>query len=467
MVARRIAAVMLGFCVVCTAVFVVLAWRRPISAIAQRDLPRFEQSLVRHGGELAKLGNCAVCHTAPGGKALAGGRALPTPFGTIYSTNITPDSETGIGRWSEAAFRRAMREGVDRSGRHLYPAFPYDHFTVLTDDDNKALYAYLMSRDPIHSDVPANELRFPFNVRLLLAGWKLLFLRTGPYRPDPAQNREWNRGAYLVEGLAHCGACHTPRNSFGAEKKGEQFDGGEAEGWTAYALNHASPAPVPWSPEALYFYLRNGWHEAHGLARGPMAPVVDNLSSVADLEVRAIATYMASVLGEPTPERRRQGEALLAQSRNAAASDNPVAGDSEATTEQVHAGAVLGEAIYAAACANCHESARPLPFGGIHLALSTGVHGPNPHNVINVIVSGLPAAEGERSPIMPGFSAALDDDQLVQLLAYLRSRFSDKPQWSDIANDVRAARAGRRPIGFYPSPAMGTAPADASQREQP
>jgi len=466
MLARRIAAVILGFGVLCATAFVALAWRRPIAPIAQRDLPRFEQSLVRHGAELAKLGNCAICHTAPGGNVLAGGRALPTPFGTIYSTNITPDSDTGIGRWSEEAFRRAMREGVDRSGRHLYPAFPYDHFTLLTDDDDKALYAYLMSRDPIRSEIPSNQLQFPLNVRLLLAGWKLLFLRTAQFRPDPARDHEWNRGAYLVEALAHCGGCHTPRNAVGAEKKAERFAGGEAEGWTAYALNHASPSPVPWDRDSLYFYLRNGWHEAHGLARGPMAPVVDNLSSVADSEVRAIAAYIASVMGEPSPERRRQGEALLAQAHNAATSDTPVAGESEGTAGAAGEGIGLGAMIYSAACANCHESGRPLPFGGIHLALSTGVHGPNPHNVINVILSGLPAGDGGPSPIMPGFSAALDEDQLVELVAYLRSRFSDKPQWSEITNEVRAARSGRRPIGSYPSPATGT-PADASQQEEP
>jgi mono/diheme cytochrome c family protein len=269
-----------------------------------------------------------------------------------------------------------------------------------------------------------------------------------------------------VEALAHCGGCHTPRNALGAEKKSERFAGGEAEGWTAYALNHASPAPVPWDRDSLYFYLRNGWHEAHGLARGPMAPVVDNLSSVADSEVRAIAAYMAGVMGEPSPERRRQGEALLAQARNVAPSDNLLGANSEGTTGEVGSGVGLGGMVYSATCANCHEGDRPLPFGGIHLALSTGVHGPNPHNLINVILSGLPAADGERSPIMPGFSAALDDGQMIELIAYLRSRFGDKPQWSGIANDIRAARSGGRPIGLYPSPATGT-PADASQQEQP
>src|SRR5919201_4785336 len=153
-----------------------IAWKPGIEPIAPPRAASFDQALVRRGAELAAIGNCISCHTAPPGKALAGGRALPTPFGTIYSTNITPDAETGIGQWTEAAFRRAMHEGVDRAGRHLYPVFPYDHFTLLTEQDNKALYAFLMTRDPVHAKTPENALRLPFNMRMALAVSKLLFL---------------------------------------------------------------------------------------------------------------------------------------------------------------------------------------------------------------------------------------------------------------------------------------------------
>ncbi len=230
--------------------FVALAWRSEIADPTRRRA-KHEPRRGEAGAELAAVGNCVVCHTAPGGRPFAGGLALPTPFGTIYSTNITPDPETGIGRWSEAAFQRSMREGVDRQGRHLYPAFPYDHYTRVSDEDNRALYAYLMTREPVSAEPPANELPFPLNVRMVLAGWKLLFLREGAYEPDPAQSAEWNRGAYLAEGLGHCGACHSPRNAFGAVKTGEDhLAGGESEGWTAYALNHASPAPIPWDVDA-------------------------------------------------------------------------------------------------------------------------------------------------------------------------------------------------------------------------
>jgi mono/diheme cytochrome c family protein len=234
---------LLVVCIAAVIGFVAFAWRSAIDPIAPQS-QNFSPEMVARGEKIAMLGDCNICHTAPGGRALAGGLALPTPFGTIYSTNITPDADTGIGRWSEDAFRRAMREGVDREGRQLYPAFPYDHFTLATDEDIAALYAYAMTRDPVRAVAPADDLAFPFNIRPLLAGWKLLFLRQGPYRPDAGQSAAWNRGAYLVEGLAHCGACHAPRNALGAERKRDGFGGGDAEGWNAYALNQASPAPV-------------------------------------------------------------------------------------------------------------------------------------------------------------------------------------------------------------------------------
>ena len=244
---------------------------------------------------------------------------VPTPFGTIYSSNITPDAETGIGRWSEAAFRRAMRSGVDRDGQHLYPTFPYDHFTNVSDEDDRALYAYLMTRQPVRAPARENQLSFPLDQRVVIAGWKLLFLRRGTYQPDSTKSAEWNRGAYLVEGLAHCGACHTPRNALGAERASAPFAGGDVDNWHAYAINAQSPAPVPWDADALFAYLRDGWHPDHGVARGPMAEVVSNLSSVPDSDVRAIATYMAGVFGAPTPDRKRRGEEVLAQVKSPSA----------------------------------------------------------------------------------------------------------------------------------------------------
>src|SRR5215831_3317741 len=203
---KRTLLALLTIIVLGAAGFVAWAWEPSLPPTEPPDPSSFNLEIKQRGAELAAIGNCSTCHTSESGRPFAGGRALPTPFGTIYSTNITPDPETGIGRWSEAAFSRAMREGVDRAGRHLYPAFPYDHFTKLTDEDVKALYAFLMTREPVRAEVPANDLTFPLNFRLAAAGWKLLFFHEGRYKPDPRRDEAWNRGAYLTEAAAHCGA---------------------------------------------------------------------------------------------------------------------------------------------------------------------------------------------------------------------------------------------------------------------
>lgn len=273
--------------------FAVYAWETEIDPVDPPDPSSFRAALVQHGAELARIGNCRICHTAPGGEPFAGGLPLATPFGTIYSTNITPDPETGIGRWSEAAFIRAMRKGVDREGRHLYPAFPYDHFTLVTEQNNQAIFAYLMTREPVRAATPTNDIPFPLNLRPILAGWKLFFFREGVFSPDRSRDAEWNRGAYLAEGLGHCSACHTPRNVLGAEKQSQRYAGDEAEGWYAYALNAASPARVPWEQDSLANFLRHGFFGTHGMARGAMAPVVRDLGSVPEEDVRAVAAYVA------------------------------------------------------------------------------------------------------------------------------------------------------------------------------
>ena len=205
------------------------------------------------------------------GEKYAGGYEMATPFGVIYSTNITPDLETGIGAWSEAAFRRAMHEGVSRDGSHLFPVFSYDHFTKLSDDDVHALYAYFMPGHPFMHRRP-NGIPFPFNIRYLQAGWKLLFFRPGRFELDVAKSAEWNRGAYLAQGLSHCGACHTPRNLLGAEKAGNAYGGAEIDNWVAPPLTAANPTPAPWTFEELYDYLRTGASELHGLPRDRCSP---------------------------------------------------------------------------------------------------------------------------------------------------------------------------------------------------
>jgi mono/diheme cytochrome c family protein len=341
-----------------------------------------------------------------------------------------------------------MRAGVDREGGHLYPTFPYDHFTNVSDDDDRALYAFLMTREAVHGPPRDNQLSFPFNQRFVVAGWKLLFLRHDTLQPNAAKSAEWNRGAYLVEGLAHCGACHTPRNALGAERVSAAFAGGDVDNWQAFALNAQSPSPRPWDADALYAYLRDGWHGDHGTARGPMAEVVSNLSTVSASDVRAIATYTADISGAVA--QNRKGEAARA----------------EATSEAAAQANAPGAAIYAAACATCHDSGRPPPFGGINLALSTAVSSPDPRNLANIVLAGVRPVEGERSPIMPAFADSMNDGEIAVLLNYLRARFSDRPAWSGLEQTILDARRTQ-------TAALGTAAgasravADTMQRDKP
>ena len=450
--ARVFGSVLAALAGVGVAAVFAISWRPAIPAIDPPAPQTFDATLVKRGRVLAAIGNCASCHTVRGAPDYAGGLPVATPFGTIYSTNITPDAESGVGRWSEIAFRRAMRAGVDRAGQHLYPTFPYDHFTNVTDEDDRALYAYLMTRQPVHAFARENQLSFPLDQRFVIAGWKLLFLRRGTYQPDTARSEQWNRGAYLVEGLAHCGACHTPRNALGAERATAQFAGGDVDNWHAYAINAQSPAPVPWTADALFGYLREGWHPEHGVARGPMAEVVRNLSSVPDTDIRAIAAYMASVFGAPAPDRKRRGEEVLAQVNSAPA--QPESSDA------------AGAAIYAAACATCHEAKRPLPYGGVNLALSTAMSGPDARNAANVVLAGLRPVEGEPSPIMPGFASSMNDAQIAALLKYLRTRFSNQPAWTGVEKIVEEARRTQT-VSLQNSRGPDHAPADSSQRDKP
>jgi mono/diheme cytochrome c family protein len=429
-----------------------IVWRPAISEIEPPAPQSFDTALVKRGRDLAAIGNCNDCHTLRDGKAFAGGLPVPTPFGTIYSSNITPDPDTGIGRWSEAAFRRAMRSGIDRAGQHLYPTFPYDHFTNVTDEDDRALYAFLMTRPAAHASARANELSFPLNQRFVVAGWKLLFLRRETYQPDSAQSAEWNRGAYLVEGLAHCGACHTPRNALGAERTSASFSGGDVDNWHAYAINARSPSPVPWNTEALFSYLRQGSHPDHGVARGPMAEVVSNLSSVQASDVHAVAVYMTSVFGPPTQDRLRHARDLRMQIKS-----------SQGRPSQTD---TAGASIYAAACANCHDTDRPPPYGGVNLGLTTAISAPDPRNAANIVLSGIRPVEGERSPIMPGFASSMTDQQISALLNYLRARFSNQPAWTNIEKTVQDARRTETAY-LQTSPGPHNAPADPMQRDKP
>jgi mono/diheme cytochrome c family protein len=321
-----------------------------------------------------------------------------------------------------------------------------------------------MTREPVSAVAPPNELPFPLDIRLLLAGWKFLYLDEGPLAANVQQSEEWNRGAYLAEGLGHCGACHTPRNDLGAEDKDRHFAGGEAEGWQAYAIDGSSPAPIPWDRESLAFYLRNGWHEMHGVSRGPMAEVTGNLGLLPDSDIDAIATYVSSVMGEPTPERRQRADELREEiegrSRGLVA-----AADSQGSPTAGDAAAESGAAIYAAACASCHEGSRPQPFGGLDFSLSTAVNAPNPQNIVNVTLFGLPPADGEASSVMPGFAGVLGDEQVAELLAYMRERFSDEPAWTGLAEQVRRTRTGEYKVSVRPADGIERAPINVGAEE--
>lgn len=392
-------------------------WRPALAARPETTPASFDPKAIARGADLATLGNCSDCHTAQGRPALSGSRPLPTPFGTIYASNLTPDRETGIGSWTEEAFRRAMREGVDREGRQLYPAFPYDHFTFVTDDDLRSIYAFLMSRPAVASRVPANELGFPFNIRPIVAGWKLLFLHQDPLQPDPAQSEDWNRGRYLVEGLGHCGSCHTPRNAFGAEKKGSLYAGGVADGWNAPPLDASLVKAHRWTVDQLTDYLATGWHRRHGVAAGPMADVAKNLGSVSRDEVRAIATYIAS-LSAGAPEARPP-----AQSKTPPEASPAVA------------------ALYEGACARCHDGRQEIgPSQALPLGLSTAVHGPGSANAVRAVLQGIQAYRPDGGPYMPAFGRMLSDAQVAELVRYVRTRYSDRPLWTDIEAEIAKAR---------------------------
>ena len=443
--ARRIILALLLISVIGAVAFLALAWRTEIAAIEPPTRTSFDAQLVSRGAQLSAIGNCVVCHTASSGRPYAGGYPVQTQFGTIYGTNITPDAETGIGRWSGVAFTRAMREGVDRQGRHLYPAFPYDHFALLGDDDIQALYAFLMTREPVRLEAPANDVPFPLNIRMLMAGWKLLFLENRSFQPDTAQSAEWNRGAYLTQGLGHCGACHTPRNALGAEQKKHYLAGAEIEGWHAPAINAASPAPVPWTADSLFRYLRFGASDQHAVAAGPMASVVHNLSRVPESEVRAIATYIAATMGAPDAQRQQRAQKALTTARAASASVNVKTTEADKQSRASKESRLqTGAQLYAGSCATCHDASSRPPGSptdnALHLSLASALALPTPANLIRIILQGMAPPDGETGSFMPGFASEFTDAQIASLVSYLRASYSDRVEWRDLEREVREAR---------------------------
>ena len=420
--------VLLGIAAACAAVIgigaAVMPWRA-IAPITRPDASVYSAATIVRGKQLAALGACAVCHTGASGTINAGGRPIETPFGVIYSTNITPDEATGIGAWSYPAFERAMREGIHRDGRHLYPAFPYTHFARAGEADLQALYAYLMAQAPVRAETPKNALRFPFNLRPLIAGWNALFHQAETFQADPSKSAVWNRGAYLVEGLGHCGACHSPRNTLQAEKANAYLAGGFAESWEAPALTSLSGAPIPWSEDELFAYLRTGESRLHGVAAGPMAPVVRELAALPDDDIRAMAVYLASFNENAMDKPAQQARANML----------------EAATRVTFAPSP-GARLYQGACAVCHEvGGLPLFGSRPSLALNSNLHSAQPDNLIQVILHGIAKPAFSDLGYMPAFKDSMNDVQIAELVSFLRRQFApDKPAWTDVASTISRVR---------------------------
>ena len=391
-------------------VSVVLSLSFAGAARAQEDPKGYDR--VEKGRYLSVLGDCAGCHTAPGGKPFAGGLALDTPFGRLLAPNITPDPETGIGRMSDSDFVAALHEGRGHNGRRLYPAMPYPAYTKMSRDDVLALRSYFRTVQPVSNAVEPNQLPFPFNIRLSMAFWNWLNFTPGRFQPNPQKSDEWNRGAYLVEGPAHCGTCHTPKTVLGGDKTSVALSGATLQGWFApdiTANNHKGIGA--WTKEELVAYLKTGANK-HTLASGPMAEAITNSTSqMSDEDLNAIAVY----LKDSKPSDGSKPQALAA---------------GDATMR-------AGAAIYKDACAACHKDNGS---GETHLfpklAGSAIVQSDDPATLAHVVLNGARAvgtAGAPTAPAMPGFDWRPSDAQIAAVLTYIRN------SWGNAAPAVAAS----------------------------
>ncbi|RZF27904.1 c-type cytochrome [Paraburkholderia sp. UYCP14C] len=385
-----------------------------------------DTAAAARGAKLAAIGNCVTCHTATGGQPLAGGLPLQTPFGVIYSTNITPDDETGIGGWSLDAFARAMRRGESGDGHLLYPAFPYPHFMHISDADIGSLYAWLMSRAPVNARAPHNELIFPLGFRPIMAVWNLLYLHSGAEAaPSPSSEApDVARGRYLVESLGHCGACHTPLNRLGAERRDLALQGGTIDGWDAPALTGLASGPTPWTQAQLVGYLRTGLASAHGAAAGPMRAVTRMLADASAPDVEAIAAYLLALPsgGPSVPEH--------------AVASPPAFAPASASAARVPVSTAPGNGanLFAAACASCHAEGAPMSIDGARpsLSLSTAVNADSPRNMVRIILEGIDWHESDNALFMPSFANTFTDAQIAELANFTRERFTSRGAWPSL-----------------------------------
>ena len=394
-------------------------------ASGRAQSPRPDASMLREGEYLARAGDCIACHTDPDGGALfAGGRAVPTPFGTLYSTNITPDRETGIGAWTADDFYQTMHAGRRQDGGLLYPAMPFGSYTKVTRKDSDAIFAYLRSVPPVRAANRPNELRFPYNNRQLILGWRTLFFQDGEYTPDPSKSPEWNRGAYLVQGLGHCSMCHSPINALGGTSESEAFHGGliPMQDWYAPSLTSNREAGLgDWSLDDIIDLLRAGASH-RGAVYGPMAEVTFNsLQYLSEADIRAMAVYLKSLAPGGAPA--------------AATSPVPATEGSLLTA--------LGRTVYEAHCANCHEKdGRGMPPQYPPLADNQSIQMESAVNPIRMVLAGgiPPATAGNPKPYgMPPFAQALSDDEVAAVVSYIRTAWGNHgtPVSARQANELR------------------------------
>jgi len=382
------------------------------------------QADARDRGEyVTRMADCEACHTAKGGAPFAGGRPFVLPFGTIYTPNITPDPDTGIGKWPDAQFLRAVHQGLSADGSRLYPAFPYASYTMLTDADVIAIKSYLFSLKPVRQANKPNTFSFPFNQRWLMAFWSAFFNRDERFRPIREQSAEWNRGAYLVEAAGHCGECHTPRNLLQAMDQRRKFAGGMAEGWIAYNITSDPVSGVgAWSAEELAAYLKSGHARGRGAASGPMGEAVDlSLSLLSQSDIAAIVTYVRSVKPIHSDTLPRPAGAA-ADSPKVASVENP-----------------KGKRVFEGNCASCHAwTGAGAIINAAQLTGARAVNDSSATNVVQAILSGSGSSEGGR-PYMPSFAAAYSDAEIAAVANYVTARFGSKPSrvTPDIVTSLR------------------------------
>jgi mono/diheme cytochrome c family protein len=371
---------------------------------------------IARGKALAEAADCAGCHTADRSKPFAGGKRIDTLFGAIYSPNLTPDRDTGLGAWSDDEFYRALRDGVGRDGSRYYPAFPYPNFTKMTRDDLLAIRAYLATLTPVPNRVAPPELRWPLNYRVVMRAWNLLFFQPGIFEPNQQKSTEWNRGGYLVTGAAHCGVCHTPKNLFGADRRGRAFGGGLVQGWFAPRLDGAERSGLKsWSAGDIVEYLQSG-RNGRSHAGGPMAEVVANSTSkMSDADVRAIAFYLKDLpAGKP----------------------DPVVVDPPPQAEMA-----AGKAVYARACVACHEadgSGAPRIYPP--LPGNANLQSVDPSSTLRIILDGAQTMTTPRAPnpgSMPAYAKQLSDQEIADVTNYMRN------SWGNAAPLVTPAQVKR------------------------